>query len=583
MSESYKNKILFDNLINRLQLNEETGNFDLLGVITKDERNALIAAQNLLKSEDYKVSDTTSSTPNLTSTPSKSEHENPKDDLAEVVADVKKEQNDIVEDIITSKGLETLLDTSVIYPKEFNSNVKLGLDFGTAYSKACMLHTLDGEEKILDLPLGIYAGEDSLEMPVHSSLFIDPDGRLYFGPIAVEKSLEARTNGHDVSRIDSIKSFLIEENRVTIDDSPLPSIYNPTNVEVSKAALLVFYLGYLLHLVREIANENHGINIDEVQRRVSLPCYEPHHREKVVKEISKLFTLGDILGKSFKDEWESGFRLQDVAYLYDWMRKNINKNSPHIESFLEEPLAVAGSRLGLNDKSKGNAFMVVDIGAGTSDFAMFEIMANAQTGYVDAREIKGSGYGVPIAGDKLDSILLAYILKNSDISRESPDYKEALTSLRLDIRDYKERLFKHKKLTYSLPGGLTGQLTLNAFIEENSVKEFSSELRNAIIHVLSSIHPSWIKTKIERKNKSGKLPIILTGGGATLPMVKSLLKGSIDVDGHHIFTHIAPSVPKWITDEYEGEIIDLYPQMAVSIGGGKQFIINGSEIKDEYA
>ena len=158
MSESYKNKILFDNLINRLQLNEETGNFDLLGVITKDERNALIAAQNLVKSEDYKISDTTSSTPNLTPTPSKSEHENPKDYLPEIVADVKKEQNDIVEDIITSKGLETLLDTSVIYPKEFNSNVKLGLDFVTAYSNACMLHTLDGEEKILDLPLGIYAG-----------------------------------------------------------------------------------------------------------------------------------------------------------------------------------------------------------------------------------------------------------------------------------------------------------------------------------------------------------------------------------------------------------------------------------------
>lgn len=577
MSEGYKNKILFDNLINRLRLDEETGKYKLLGVITEDERKALLAAQSSLEKTLDKPIEATP-----TDVVSTHLDTNTSIDKVEDILEANEEQKDIAEDVIASEGLESLLDTSVIYPKDFKNHLKLGLDFGTAYSKACILQTLDDEEKILDLPLGIYAGEDSLEMPVHSSLFIDPDGRLYFGPIAVEKSLEARTNGHYVSRIDSIKSFLIEENRVTIDDSPLPTVYNPSNVEVSKAALLAFYLGYLLHLVREIASDKHGIDISKVQRRISLPCYEPHHRKKVVKEISKLFTLGDVLGKSFNDEWESGFRIQDVVYLYNWMRKNINKNSPHIESYLEEPLAVAGSRLGLNDKSTGNATMVVDIGAGTTDFTMFEIMANAKTGYVDAREIKGSAYGVAIAGDKLDTILLAYILNDSGISRASPEYKEALTSLRLDIRDYKERLFKQKKLTYSLPSGLTGQLTLNQFLDEDSVKDFTSELRNAIGHVLSSIHPSWIKTKIERKNMGGKLPIILTGGGSSLPMVKSLLKAGIDVAGHHVHTHLAPAVPEWIKNEYEGEIIDLYPQMAVCIGGGKQFIINNSEIKDEY-
>lgn len=583
MPESYKNKVLFDNLINRLRLDQETGKYSLPGIITEGERTALIAAQSLLSSIGSEVVNSDPNNPFEAISSVEVSEPDGKNNLSNDSVDKERSSPTIIEEVISSEGLEDLLDTSAIYPKEFDDNINLGLDFGTAYSKACIVQTLDDEEKILDLPLGIYAGEDSLEMPVHSSLFIDPDGRLYFGPIAVEKSLEARINGYELSRIDSIKSFLIEENRVTIDDSPLSNIYNPTDVHVSKAALLAFYLGYLLHLVRETASNNHGIDITKVRRRVSLPCYEPHHREKVVKEISKLFTLGDVLGKSFRDEWENGFRIQDVMYLYGWMRENINKNSPHVESFLEEPLAVAGSRLGMNDKSIGNAFMVVDVGAGTTDFGMFEIMANAQTGYVDAREIKGSGYGVPVAGDKLDTILLAYILDDSSISRTSPAYKEALISLRLDIRNYKERLFKHKKLTYSLPGGITGQLTLGTFLEDKSVKEFSTELRNALVHVLSSIHPSWINTKIELKNKSGKLPIILTGGGASLPMLKALLKGSIDVGGHHVLLHLSPTVPKWISDEYEGEIIDLYSQMAVSIGGGKRFVMNGSVIKDEYS
>jgi hypothetical protein len=502
--------------------------------------------------------------------------------VTEVTTITKSDLFNIAEPLISSQGIEALLDISVIYPDDFLPNFKIGLDFGTAYSKACMVKVENGEEIILDLPLGIYAGEDALEMPVHSSLFIDPDGRLYFGPIAVEKSLEARSAGIEVSRIDSIKSFLIDENRVTIDDSPLPKAYNPTDTEVSKAALLTFYLGYLLHLVREAARENHDVDINKVQQRISLPCYEPSHRIKVIKEISKLFTLGEILGKSFRDEWESGFRIEDVMHLYDWMRANINKNSPYIEQFLEEPLAVAGSRLSINGTSFGNVCMVVDVGAGTTDFTMFEIFADAKKDTAVATAVKDSEYGVAVAGDKLDTILLAYILRDAGILRSSENYKEVLVSLRLDIRDYKERLFGVNLVTYSLPGGIAGQIKLSDFMQDIAVKNYSQELHDAFVHVLSSIHPSWIKTKIRKKNIEPKLPVILTGGGASLPMVRSLAKGTIDVHGYPIQLFLSPAVPKWLEEEYEGEIIDLYPQMAVALGSAKRFVIEKTGVKEVY-
>jgi hypothetical protein len=600
-NNNYKNIILFENLVNRLSLSEETGQYILPGVITSDERTALISAQRLLGQSQVTV-DTGSSSLGLDQEAAQLQpvEKGKVSTDAEVVTGaeaivepppvspriqpipVSVPSAKIIEKL-TSKGIEGLLDLTVIHPEIFQPDLKLGLDFGTAYSKACMVKVENGEEIILDLPLGIYAGEDALEMPVHSSLFIDPDGRLYFGPIAVEKSLEARSAGNTVSRIDSIKSFLIDENRVTIDDSPLPKIYNPTDIDVSKAALLTFYLGYLLHLVREAALERHNVDISEVKQRISLPCYEPNHRIKVIKEISKLFTLGEVLGKSFRDEWENGFRIEDVMYLYEWMRKNINKNSPFIERFLEEPLAVAGSRLSIDGHSLGNVCMVVDVGAGTTDFTMFEIFADAKRDNTIATEVKNSEYGVPIAGDKLDTILLAYILTVAGVSRSNENYKEVLVSLRLDIRDYKERLFSANNLTYVLAGGVTGQIKLSDFLQDKAVKVFSQDLHNAFVHVLSSIHQSWIKTKIQQKNMKSKLPVILTGGGADLPMVKKLAKGVIDVRGYQVQLHLSPSVPKWLSDNYEGEIIDLYPQMSVSLGSAKQFVIEKTGVKEEYA
>jgi len=589
-ADNQKKTILIENLVNRILKDDSTGKYSLPGVITDDERGALLHVLQVIGDPKFNTIVDVAQKQKLQPKEETPVSRVSPDTAAKPVAKVTNktpvkgdsDSNSTPEKIVTSEGIEALLDTTLLNPDAFLPNIHLGLDFGTAYSKACMIKVENDEETILDLPLGIYAGEDALEMPVHSCLFIDPDGRLYFGPIAVEKSLETRAAGLEVSRIDSIKSFLIEEERVTIDDSPLPKIYNPTGVKVSKAMLLTFYLGYLLHLVREAANDRHGLDISQIQQRISLPCYATNHRKKVIKELSKLFMLGEVLGKSFREEWETGFRIEDVKYLYDWMRSNINKKSPYIERFLEEPFAVAGSRLSLNGSSTGNVCMVVDVGAGTTDFTMFEIFADAKTGYTIATEVKGSQYGVPVAGDKLDTILLAYILRDAEITRGSENFQEVLVSLRLDIRDYKERLFRENQLTYALPGGATGSLKLNDFLEDKLVRGFTKELREAFITVLSSIHQSWIKTKIKQKNTQSKLPIILSGGGAELPMVRNLARGVVDVNGYLIDLFLSPTVPKWIEDGYEGEIIDLYPQMAVSLGSAKHFVIEKTGVQEEF-
>ena len=579
-SENNKYRILFANLLERLVQDDASGKYSLPGIITNDERRSLIFAQRAFEHADSTevTLDQDDDREKYFSKPEPEPEPEPKNFVADEPAHDETEEKGI----LTSQGIDALLDISALQAGDFDDEIMLGIDFGTAYSKACMIRTKDNDEEILDLPLGEYAGEDVLTMPVHSSLFIAPDGRLYFGPIAVEKSEEAASEGMEVTRVDSVKSFLIEEGRVTLDDTPLPKLYNPTEVEISKEALVTFYLGYLLYLVRTAAFDRHSVDISKIRRRVSLPYYKEGHREKVVKELSRLFSFGEVLSKSFSSEWENGFRIEDVKYLYEWMRKNIKKNSPFIDRFVEEPLAVAGSRLSSTGASSGSVCMVVDVGAGTTDFNMFEILANAKTGLNDAREVGGSGYGLPYAGDYLDKVLLAFILRKAKNNRSSEDYQQAVISLRLDIRDYKERLFKENKLFYSLPGGRSGEVLLHEFMLDEKVKDFSQKLKDAFKHVLETIHPSWIKTKIRTKNLGQKLPVILTGGGADLPMVKTLVKGSIDVQNTIIELHLCDPAPAWLTDSYEGEIISMYPQLSVSIGGAKRFLISKSSVLNAY-
>jgi hypothetical protein len=64
--------------------------------------------------------------------------------------------------------------------------------------------------------------------------------------------------------------------------------------------------------------------------------------------------------------------------------------------------------------------------------------------------------------------------------------------------------------------------------------------------------------------------------------VKGLAKGSVDVNGYTVDLFLSPTVPKWIEEEYEGEIIDLYPQMAVSLGSAKSFVIEKTGVQDEF-
>jgi molecular chaperone HscA len=59
---------------------------------------------------------------------------------------------------------------------------------------------------------------------------------------------------------------------------------------------------------------------------------------------------------------------------------------------------------------------------------------------------------------------------------------------------------------------------------------------------------------------------VLTGGGATLPMIQGLGNGIVKFDSYSISRQMATLVPDWVIDNYP-YFEDEYPQLAVALGG----------------
>ena len=76
-------------------------------------------------------------------------------------------------------------------------------------------------------------------------------------------------------------------------------------------------------------------------------------------------------------------------------------------------------------------------------------------------------------------------------------------------------------------------------------------------------------------DRSRYLTIILTGGGADLPMVNSLADGQYTVQNRPVNVALAQSFPQWLRVNAPNLEQD-YERIAVSLGGARRFLINNA-------
>jgi molecular chaperone HscA len=216
-----------------------------------------------------------------------------------------------------------------------------------------------------------------------------------------------------------------------------------------------------------------------------------------------------------------------------------------------------------------DAFMVVDAGAGTTDFGLFISRKKSEDDEPRIFQIFESVKGIKQAGDKVDNLLRGFIAQKESIDSSDNPNKLILADLTRRIRSFKEVLFKTGELEYTLSDDTVGRIRLDDFLADEKVTRFHQAVENGFKEALEAVDESWLHWLAM---DGVRLHVVLTGGSSTLPMIQTLGKGLIVVkDNYRILRELVDSKPGWM-DDMPDELLTVYPQLAVAIGGSAETI-----------
>lgn len=528
-------RLLVENLLDRIELDQSNGKFKL-GTISSKEKSAL---ETLLAASEFKLSQGLGN--NFGAIPSYA------GELEPVQSDTGRTDSNAPPDAEISLDLRALERTQADDP-----NVTMCLDFGTAMSKA---FAVDGYNKPIELALGKRAGVSGY--PVDSSLFISDDGVLYFGPQALDLGTTAAAMGR--SRFDSPKSRLSMGQQLDINRATVGKEINPiSTIPVTEGELITLYLGYLTDLASsELEAQGYS---RYCARRFARPCWSEDRNKWAEPLLRRMLAQAQVLADTFHGQWQGGIplvkakqamvKLRELAALPDYL----------LRDGIPEPVAAAASLM-LTDEAQRELFLVIDVGAGTTDFGLFLLQNNPAKDICLVRIVPNTIKVLEQAGNRVDDLLKFYILEHEGIDKSSPEGEHNLRFLQSTIRTYKESLFRDGAVMMPLANGSRSEIALDAFLKSTRVKAFSQQLEQEVAEVLNAAGDGFLDLM-----QGTRLNVVLTGGGASLPMIQSLAKDVVEVRGRRILRRPMPHVPAWINEQYP-QFSPQYPQLAVAIGG----------------
>ncbi|MEC3768040.1 hypothetical protein [Cupriavidus sp. SS-3] len=459
------------------------------------------------------------------------------------------------------------LDLSVLSLPPPAGNVRVCLDFGTAMSKASLVEddTGSGFEDVTVLNLGVPGDQEEISLTMLiSSVYIDNHGLIWFGKAAVDRSLIEAADGSR-QRLDNMKRRLSEDGL----NERVGEVFNPIagEVQIVYDDVVLAYLTFLTWAMTKCLDKL-GLPRN-IKRRFAMPCLPADKSRETAHRLRLLLGEAQVMADTFDDRLTQGVHLTEFVSVLAELRSKGGKTYPYVGEDITEPLGVAGSLLKPTSRMD-SMVMVVDVGAGTSDLGLYRIVVDPEHGKNSSLEADGAAIGITEAGNFLDRLLIRFILKKAGIEPENPDRVRIQRKLELTIRDHKETLFNEGFVTIALPEIDDVMIELEEYRSLDQVKSFGSSLKKTMQQILEKVDDSWTDWIVA--DPSRYLTVVLTGGGANLPMVRELAEGEMTVRGKRI--RLVPSLafPKWLNDDYP-ELEPDYPRIAVSLGGARKRLI----------
>lgn len=451
----------------------------------------------------------------------------------------------------------------------------LCLDFGTAKSKAFAASLPEPDDPDLEpelIELGLGQRDADLDSSVYSlasSIWISDDGRMFAGSQAMRRSAEFVATDLPRRRLDSIKQQLTLANyQQKLELMKLEPEINPTSTELSYEDALCFFLAFLTDVAgSELVARGRSRYLP---RRFTIPSWRPEQRQWAADILGRCIGRAQLLADTFRGRWADGVPVEEfkaanksamrhvdqIRYLID----SSQYKDGHLCSGLLEPLAAGSGRLWA-DRDTRNVVIVVDVGAGTTDFSLFWIVQSLKRSLRGAFQVEPCSDAVRMAGDIIDTLLLDHIVSLAHGASSEAIRKRLQMDLRLrGLRGLKERLFKTGVLEVPLVTDQIVKVERGEFENLPKVLQVAGEIQKAIENFLRAVHPSWA-----RATEGARM--VLTGGSARLPMIQALARHPwvIGTDTFH-FSAVS-ELPPLIADRFDRDFQQEYPQLAVAIGG----------------
>ena len=436
----------------------------------------------------------------------------------------------------------------------YTGPVHLCLDFGTAMSKAFAWDK--ASDRPMPLRIGRAAGEPASPYALSSTIFISLEGHVFFGQTAVNHAAAADPERHQAFQ--SIKDILTVGPMTDLRE-PVSRPFNPDEHPISRKDVVALYLAFLTDSALLALREDYQEDSRNVPRSYTKPVFDQERDEWATNILNKCAIIGQALADRFSGQWANGIPLDDLRKVIDATEASTQEQHVVVESeVLPEPVAAFASRARkfVRGQSRRRLMMVIDVGAGTTDFAMFARVENEDG--MNLYRIKNSVTTIRVAGVNVDDALIDYLLQQANVREGHLRHGAVRADLQRDIRLVKEELFRNGKVTRQLVNDMKTEAQLDEFEECPAMDRFRKVMKDKFDKVLAGIDRSWLSFS--------ELDVFFTGGGASLSMVTRLADQSVEIGGSVITPIRARQLPPWLGEECE-DIVDSYAQLAVCIGG----------------
>ena len=435
----------------------------------------------------------------------------------------------------------------------YTGSIHLCLDFGTAMSKAFAWDKESDEP--MPLQIGTAAGESTSTYALNSVIFVSRDGLVFFGETAIEHAAAADPQHHRA--ILSIKDILTVGPMTDLQES-VPSQCNPSGLHVTNKEVVAMYLAFLTDSALLALRDKYQEDSRNIPRSYTKPVFDQDRDEWATKILTDCANVGQALADRFSGKWANGIPLAEL-------RKAIAEAISYEEHFvveggiLPEPIAAFASRLRniFPNEYRRRLMMVIDVGAGTTDFAMFARVEREEE--MRLYRIMNSVTTIRIAGDSIDNALMDYLLLQAGVTEGHSRIDAIRADLKREIRLIKEELFTRGSVTRRLVNDISPKARLEDFEEYPAMIRLRDAIEEKFHEVLLRIDNSWLIL--------AELEVYFTGGGGSLRMVTRLADNQpIKIGDSMITPRPVTQPPPWLEIECE-DVVDFYPQLAVCIGG----------------